>query len=382
MFSSVAGLSLFKIVIPFSEWRLSSWAILLSIGRDTMARTKEAPRNSDRLIFREAVAQGHFVDQTLAARYPIPGKLNVTLVVGQFLVCFALLTYASRSDKFWLTATFAVLFAFMMQLGFGLAHEAVHSKLYPNPKVNEALGILLFSLFPGSYHLFGVAHLVHHRRNRSDAELEDYILPAESPWIKVVTYYLILCGLFWLLTPLTMLVVAMVPKRSIGLPPPGADASVSSRYIQFLNSVRPGRIRRDLFLTVLIWTTASLLLNLKLSHLAVCYGTFAFCWASQQYIYHVRTPRHVVLGAVDLHLWRPLELLYVHFNYHLTHHVAAWVPWIYLPEVAVEEPTRSYLTTYLDQWRPPEPVRKAWPPRFQESGPLPEPIHATEVQPL
>ena len=342
-----------------------------------MAKKRERPRNSDRLIFREAVAQGHFVDQTLSSRYPIPGKLNVTLAVVQFLVCFALLACASHSTKYWLTGLFAVTFAYLMQLGFGLAHESAHNKLYPNSRVNEALGIVLFSLFPGSYHLFSVAHLVHHRRNRSDAELEDYILPTETRWTKFVTYYLILCGLFWLLTPLTMLAIAMVPRRSFGLPAPAADAGVSSRYVQFLYSVQPGRIRRDLFLTVFIWTVASTLLHLKLPQLAVCYGTFAFCWASQQYIYHVRTPRHVVLGAVDLHLWRPFELLYVHFNYHLTHHVAAWVPWIYLPEVAVEEPRRSYLFTYLDQWRPPERVEKAWPPRFQESGPLPEAIHTT-----
>ncbi len=103
----------------------------------------------------------------------------------------------------------------------------------------------------------------------------------------------------------------------------------------------------------------------------MCYAAFAFCWASQQYIYHVRTPRHVVLGALDLHLWRPFELLYLHFNYHLTHHVAAWVPWIYLPKIAAERPTRGYLSTYLEQWRPPEPLEKAWPPCFQPSGALP-----------
>jgi fatty acid desaturase len=141
--------------------------------------------------------------------------------------------------------------------------------------------------------------------------------------------------------------------------------------MQFLNSVNPMRIRRDLLVTVVVWTLAGLLLNFKLSHLAVCYTAFAFCWASQQYIYHVRTPRHVVLGAVDLHLWRPFELLYLHFNYHLTHHVAAWVPWIYLPKIAAKQPTRGYLATYLEQWRPPEPLEKAWPPHFQASGPLP-----------
>jgi fatty acid desaturase len=104
---------------------------------------------------------------------------------------------------------------------------------------------------------------------------------------------------------------------------------------------------------------------------------FAFVWASQQYLYHVHTPRHAVLGALDLKLWRPLELLYLFFNYHLTHHVAAWVPWIYLPKIAGEQPTRGYLTTYLEQWRPPQRIEQAWPEVYQASGPLPSKANPT-----
>jgi fatty acid desaturase len=336
-----------------------------------MNKTIAARHNPDRLIFREAVEHGHFVRQSTTTQYPIPGTLNGALAVAQIIVSFTLLGAASHAKTFWLTGLLAIAFAFVMQLGFGLAHEAVHSKLHPRSVVNEALGILLYSLFPGSYHLFGIAHLTHHQRNRSDAELEDYILPGEIRWRKRLAYYLILCGLFWFLTPLALLAMAMIPGRSIPIPPPGENAGGFSRYLQFLNSVNPWRIRRDLFVTVLVWTLAAMLLHFKLSHLAVCYAAFAFCWASQQYIYHVRTPRHVVLGAVDLRLWHPVELLYLHFNYHLTHHVAAWVPWIYLPKIAVEQPTRGFLTTYLEQWRPPEPLEKAWPPCFQASGPLP-----------
>ena len=33
--------------------------------------------------------------------------------------------------------------------------------------------------------------------------------------------------------------------------------------------------------------------------------------------------------------------------------------------------TRSFLSAYVDQWRPPQPLEKAWPPSFQASGPLP-----------
>ena len=149
------------------------------------------------------------------------------------------------------------------------------------------------------------------------------------------------------------------------------NAGVASRYVQFFNSVNRARVRRDLLVTAAIWTSAWLLFHFRLSHLAVCYAVFAFAWASQQYLYHVHTPRHVVLGAVDLHLSRPFQLLYLNFNYHLTHHAAAGVPWIYLPRIAAEQPAQGFLAAYFDQWRPPQPLEKAWPAHFQTSGPLP-----------
>jgi fatty acid desaturase len=340
------------------------------MSKNSMTNTQEATSDQDPLGWREAVAQGHFIRQSDSARFPIPGKLNVALTAVQITTAFALLASASHAKSLCVTGLLAVMFAFIMQLGFCLGHEAVHGKLHARSNVNDGLGVLLFSLFPGSYHLFEMAHLTHHRRNRSDAELEDYVLPTEIPWLKRVSYYLVLCGLFWVLTPPAFVAIAMMPS-SIRIPAAGDDASAFPRYLQFLNSVNRGRIRRDLLVTAIIWTAASLLLHLRFSAVAICYGLFAFCWASQQYLYHLRTPRHAVLGALDLHLWRPLELLYLHFNYHLTHHVAAWVPWIYLPKIAPGQPTRSFLSAYVDQWRPPQPLEKAWPPSFQASGPLP-----------
>jgi fatty acid desaturase len=334
-------------------------------------RNNERPPRRDPGICAEALRHGRFIRQSDEARYPIPRHLNMALAAAEIVTAFALLSAASHAHRLWQISLFAVAFTFLMQLGFGLAHEAAHGKLHPNPRVNEAFGICLYSLFPGSYHLFAIAHLVHHRRNRSDAELEDYILPTETPWLKRVTYYSLLCGLFWLLTPPTVLAIAMWPATSIRMPAPDTNAGVASRYLQFFNSVNPGRVRRDVLITAALWTAAWLLFHFKLSHLAICYAAFAFGWASQQYIYHVRTPRHVVLGAIDLHLWRPFQLLYLNFNFHLTHHVAAGVPWIYLPRIAAEQPSQSFLAAYFDQWRPPQPLQKAWPSHFQTSGPLP-----------
>ena len=105
----------------------------------------------------------------------------------------------------------------------------------------------------------------------------------------------------------------------------------------------------------------------------ICYFAFAFSWSSQQYIYHVRSPRHLVEGAFNLKLWRPLELLYLNFNYHLSHHRAVSVPWIHMRRWTLEHaqaPTQRYFATYLRMWRPPEPVELAWPVEFQPKGPL------------
>jgi fatty acid desaturase len=303
--------------------------------------------------------------------YPIPEKLNLLLAAIQATATFTLLAVAAHTANIAELALLAVLFAFVMQMGFCLAHEAVHGKLHRRRKVNEGLGILLFALFPGSFHFFEIAHLLHHRRNRSDAEIEDYVLPCEAPWVKRVAYYFLICGFFWFLIPLSSIVIAMIPRRSIRIPIPDEDAGVFRRFAQFLNDVRPGRVRRDLLVTIVIWVATVPLLHLNLTAVALCYVAFGFSWASQQYIYHVRTPRHAVLGAFDLRLWRPMELLYLYFNYHLTHHVAVWVPWIYLPRIAADPPTRGYLITYFGLWRPPEPVEQAFPSQFQPSGPLP-----------
>ena len=323
------------------------------------------------LISRERAAAGQWIPRRNNKRYPIPGRLNLLLTSAQMLAAFAILTAASNTTNFYLFAGLAICFAFTMQMGFCLAHEAVHSKLHRNRRLNLGMGIFLFSLFPGSFHFFEVAHLLHHRRNRSNDELEDYVLPGENPWFKRIMYFLLISGLFWLLLPLSSIIVAMTPGKRISLPRPDDGAGAFRRFAQFLTEVLPGRVRRDLLVTALVWILAFPALHLHFFSVAVCYAAFGFSWASQQYIYHVRTPRHAVLGAYDLKLWKPLELLYLHFNYHLTHHLAEWIPWNHLPSIAAEEPTRGYVSTYVKLWRAPEELEEAWPAQYQKSGPLP-----------
>ncbi len=323
------------------------------------------------LVARDGHAAGQYVHRRNRTQFPIPGRLNLVLVALQVAAGFTLLALASYTRSPWLLAATALAFAFAMQMGFCLAHEAVHRKLHPNRTINLSVGVFMFSLFPGSFHFFEVAHLIHHRRNRSDDELEDYVLPGENALVKRTMYYLLISGLFWLLLVLASILIAFIPVKRIRLPRPASDAGAFRLFLQFLNDIRPSRVRRDLLTAILTWTLAATLLHLRLAPVLLCYAAFAFSWASQQYIYHVRTPRHAVLGALDLKLWKPLEFLYLHFNYHLTHHLAVWVPWNHLPSIAPAQPERSYLKTYTHLWRPPQRLEQAWPERYQTSGPLP-----------
>jgi len=334
------------------------------------------------LITRETASAGRWIPRPRSRQYPIPNRFNIVLTVGQMLTALAILAAASHTKSFYVLAGLAISYAFIMQMGFCLAHESVHRKLHRHRRLNIGMGILLFSLFPGSVHFFEVAHLLHHRRNRSDDELEDYVLPGESPWFKRIMYFLLISGLFWLLLPLSSIVVAFIPGTRIQLPRPEQSAGSFRRFAQFLNEVRPGRVRLDLLVTVMVWVIAVPVLHLHFLQVALCYAAFAFSWASQQYIYHVRTPRHAVLGAYDLKLWKPLELLYLHFNYHLTHHLAEWVPWNHLPTVAAQQPTRGYATTYLKLWRAPEELERAWPAQYQKTGPLPLTVERNSSLPV
>jgi hypothetical protein len=86
--------------------------------------------------------------------------------------------------------------------------------------------------------------MLHQTRNRFDAVIEDYRSPSEVLWLKRLAYYFPICVLSWFLIPLSSVVIATIPRRSIGIQNPGEDAAAFRRFAQFLNDLRPGRIRR------------------------------------------------------------------------------------------------------------------------------------------
>lgn len=306
-------------------------------------------------------------------RYAIPSQLNMAITVAQVLVSLCLLWGASwawqAGHLAWVLLA-ALVFSFVMQTGFSLLHEAEHRKLHANRNINDILGFACATMFPGSYQLMTVAHLNHHKVNRSDAELVDYFKPGESPVLKWLQFYGLITGLIWISAPIITLIICLTPTGLLEKSFAKRQNSSVTRYLAFIQKAGADRVRVETALGIALGAAAWWLLGLNWQGVAICYGAFAFSWSSQQYIYHVRTPRHLIEGAFDLKLWKPVQWLYLNFNYHLSHHRAPNVPWLHMPKVADIEPTQGYLVTYLKLWGPPQPVEQAWPVDHQVRGPL------------
>ena len=77
-----------------------------------------------------------------------------------------------------------------------------------------------------------------------------------------------------------------------------------------------------------------------------------------QYVHHFGTERHVTRGTRNLWIWKPLDLIWLNHNWHLTHHSHPTIPWVFLPGLGREEdPRRGFLPwAYLRMWRGPRPT--------------------------
>jgi fatty acid desaturase len=284
------------------------------------------------------------------------------------LLALVILTHAHAA---WARMTALVVFCVLGHSLFSLIHEAEHDKLLPGRRANALAGAWLSAFFPASFTILRAAHLAHHARNRTDEELIDYYRPEESRFLKTAKYYGLLAGTLWLGTAVLSVLMCFIPSRFLPEPSSGeGDADLRS-YVSFVSRADAWRIRCETAFTIVLWLSIAWLLSLGIEAL-IAYLLFGFIWSTQQFIYHVRTPLHLVEGSRDLHMSPVFAFLLLNMNYHLTHHRHPRVPWNALPGLADSKPTASYLATWARSLLPPRPIACAWPRQFMAKGPLPE----------
>jgi fatty acid desaturase len=239
----------------------------------------------------------------------------------------------------------------------------VHGVFSPNKRRNDFFGVLAGAVFPTSFTMQRVAHLGHHRRNRTDEELYDYYLPTESKFSKTRSIYAgNLFGLYWFCIPLSNLIFLLWPwlysskwfvdgpARSLGFEP----------YVREIAELPKLRIWLECALAFVYQLLVWVLLDLTWQGWLLCYWAFAAHWSALQYVDHAWSPRDIVNGAWNLKVLPITSAIALNYHYHLAHHRHPQVPWPYLPGLVEDaDPRPTFWSIYFRLWggaRPAPPM--------------------------
>jgi len=287
------------------------------------------------------------------SKLAIPWRLNLCIVVGQLAAAGAIFLLTAAASTWWHVGLLTLAYAIVGNSIYAAMHEAEHGMLLTSRFWNNALGALLGLFFPGPFHLLRQGHLGHHYRNRSDDEAFDFYFDGDNAVWKWLQLYGILTGFFWLTIVLSNFLIVVLPTRMmrklLGFDRPSAACwdSFNPRYWRL---IRCEALAAIAFHTILLWS-----LSIPIANYGLVYLSFGLSWSAMQYVHHFGTERDVVHGARNLWLFRPIDVVWLHHNWHHTHHARPTVPWIYLPELSREAgATREFLLWhYVRMWRGP-----------------------------
>jgi fatty acid desaturase len=251
-------------------------------------------------------------------------------------------------------------FALLNNTPFALLHEAVHGVFSKQRWRNELFGVLSAALFPTSFTLQRIAHLGHHRRNRTDQELYDYYLPHQSKALRNFWLYAgNLFGLYWFMIPFSNLVYLIAPwlytsnwfikgpARLLGFEP----------YVEEIAQHSKLRIWSECLLALIYQVAVYRALDLNWQGCLLCHWAFALHWSALQYVDHAWSPRDIINGAWNLKVTPLARALALNYHYHLAHHRMPMLPWIHLPKaVDPNEPQPSFWSIYFSLWRGTRPA--------------------------
>lgn len=283
-------------------------------------------------------------------------RVNIAVLAAQLTAWAACLGTLSRTDNTVLALLILVFFCLMMQGVFSMMHETFHDHGHRSARINYLMSWLASTLFGASATLIRINHLGHHVRNRTRAELVDYVEADESRLKKTIAYYAGISGGIWIGAFLLGLFLLLMPSAWIQrLQSRGANNTYAAALADF-SAADFRRIRIEVVAGITFWIVAWLLLSLEPLAVGMAYLAFAVSWSSLQWIYHVRTPLDVVEGAYNLRASLPIRCLFLNFNYNLTHHRDSSIRWQQLHAASDLRETRPFWRGWLAIVLPPQPM--------------------------
>lgn len=288
-----------------------------------------------------------------AEPYPIPATLNLAIVAAQLAALAAIFVGAARATTVWELLLLAAAMGIVGNSIYSIIHEAEHRMLHPTKWVNDTLGVVMAAFFPAPYHLLRQGHLCHHRANRSDDEAFDLYFEGDLPVVKWLKFYSIITGVYWMAVVASNIVVLLCPfllKRRYY-----EFDSHFAKFVEVLDPRHTRTIQAEALLAIVLHALIVMGLGIPLASYAIVYLGFGFTWSAMQYVHHFGTQRDVLEGSRNLWVLAPLDAVWLHHNWHLTHHKQPTIPWVYLPRLGREQdPERGFLVWhYLKMWRGP-----------------------------
>ena len=286
-------------------------------------------------------------------RRAIPQRLNLAIAATQLVTLCAILWAAGRVESWAAVAALSFAYGIVMNSAYAMLHEGEHNLLHADARVNQVVAAVLALFFPAPFHLIRQGHIGHHIRNRSDDEAFDLYFADENRFWKYLQLYGTLTGMFWVLIAVTNIIIVLYPP--IITPRQARFDRSTQAFAESLNPRYRRLIYLEALLVLLLHGSMIVFWQIPFGHyLAVMFG-FGFMWSAMQYAHHYGTVRDVQKGALNLKTFYPLDLIWLNHNWHLNHHVAPTVPWIYLPFLSdPNEPRGSLLAAYVRMWRGPQ----------------------------
>lgn len=285
----------------------------------------------------------------------IPARLNLVIAAAQLLSLCTILWAAGRVHTWMTLAGLSLAYGIVMNSAYAMLHEGEHNLLHPNRKVNQTVATILALFFPAPFHLIRQGHIGHHIRNRSDDEAFDLYFEDENRFWKYLQLYGTLTGMFWVLIFLTNILVVFYPP--IITPRSARFDRATQAFAESLNPRYRRLVHLEAILVVVLHGAMIYFWRIPIvNYLVVMFG-FGFIWSAMQYVHHYGTVRDVQKGALNLKTFYLLDLIWLNHNWHLNHHMAPTVPWVYLPfRSGGSEPRGSLLKAYVRMWRGPRPA--------------------------
>tara|TARA_B100000959_G_C14922503_1_gene600119 strand:- start:49 stop:996 length:948 start_codon:yes stop_codon:yes gene_type:complete len=302
-------------------------------------------------------------------QYPISQKLNISLLLLIILGWGGFQYIASQTQAFWMIFFYGVCFSVLMMTCYSLLHESAHDLLFQNNTANYMGGAILALTFIFPITAFKKMHHGHHLRNRTDLEMFDLYYPSDNKLFKVLCWYAILLGLWWIMIAVLTIIAIILPSICIII---FRNKPLWINSYAFLDISKSDlvKIQLEAFSVIIFQIGMFFLLDLNLIPYLILYGIHAISWSSQNYIYHAFAPRDTLNGAHNLGMNPVLKPIYLNINHHLVHHHHPEIPWVHLPKFVESGQTSNYGKAYLQLWKGPrlttEPAPKSLDPEYEK----------------